>query len=469
MRQVIYWSLDGNIPLLRRPPETNINVAKVVTESDIRPLFRAEVSRLKEYMRRKYGSTAKALMPRGISVVSQVKDYLDDMKSIYADGGLYCQIFFNPVELKWDIRLSKVGALRAFIEKAISFGYLWKNTITKGVYKITDFEKKYLSGLSNEFIILSPGSHIIGLGLLKGDRVIVIKKWLKPPQKVVDEKSTWKDFFEANSIEIEHKVYEGVNLIMKFFNKMKGKRKFIVTFSGGKDSSVVLSLATQAKIDFTALFNDTGLEHRETIAIVKELTNKLGVSLDIIEAPGNFYREVLVKGPPARDYRWCTDYLKINPSKAYFEKKGPAVNIVGLRRVESLSRSRLSLVFKQSRRPDIIGLAPILKWNGLHIWSYIATRRLPYNPLYLVGFERIGCYMCPSANLSELHFTRQVHQNLWSKWSFVLNEIQHRIKVNEKWQKYCLWRWKGLAVKKRELCKAVGDMSLFKIYEYRAT
>jgi len=417
-------------------------------------------------MYEKYGSCSKSLLPRGVALVSQVKDYLDDMKSVYADGGLLCHFYFNPAKLKWCIRLSKIGVLKAVRDHIISYGYLWRRSISKGVYRLNDFEKKFTGGVSDEFAILSSEGKVLGLGVIEGNKVIVIKKWAKPPLEVSEEKSTWREFVEENYTEIEHKVFESLNLLMKFYRKKKRSRKFIVTFSGGKDSSVVLSLAMEAKIDCEVLFNDTGVEHFETISFVKVLANKLGAPLNIIEAPTDFYKKVAEKGPPARDYRWCTDYLKIMPSQKYFARFLRTVNVVGLRRVESSSRSRLGYVFRQSENPDVVGLAPILKWSGIHVWMYIATRGLPYNPLYLVGFERVGCFMCPSANLSELNFTRKVHNELWEPWENILQEVASKLGLNSNWSKYCLWRWKGLGVKKRELCKAIGDMSLYIEYDY---
>jgi len=463
LKQVVYWDLEKNIPLLQRKPR---KLTQIVAESDLRPLFSAEFSRLKHYVYKKYGSCSKSLLPRGVALVSQVKDYLDDMKSVYADGGLLCQFYFNPVELKWHVRLSKIGALKAVRDKVISYGYIWKNSISKGVYRLDDFEKKFTGGVSNEFAVLSPEGKILGLGLIEGSKVVIIKKWAKPPSEALEEKSTWRDFVEENYTEIEHKFFESLNILIKFYKKKKNRRKFIVTFSGGKDSSVVLSLAMEAKIDCEVLFNNTGVEHIETLSFVKVLANKLGAPLKTIEAPADFFKKVAEKGPPARDYRWCTDYLKILPSQKYFAKYSHVVNVVGLRRVESSSRSRLGYVFRQSEKPDVIGLAPILKWTGIHVWLYIATRNLPYNPLYLAGFERIGCFMCPSANLSELDFTRKVHSELWELWENVLQEVASRLQLNNNWSKYCLWRWKGLAVKKRELCKAIGDMSLYIEYDY---
>lgn len=40
---------------------------------------------------------------------------------------------------------------------------------------------------------------------------------------------------------------------------------------------------------------------------------------------------------------------------------------------------------------------PIVDWTDRDIWDYIRSERLPMNPLYSMGFFRVGCIGCPMA------------------------------------------------------------------------
>ena len=40
---------------------------------------------------------------------------------------------------------------------------------------------------------------------------------------------------------------------------------------------------------------------------------------------------------------------------------------------------------------------PIVDWTDRDIWDYIRSERLPMNPLYDMGFFRVGCIGCPMA------------------------------------------------------------------------
>lgn len=48
-------------------------------------------------------------------------------------------------------------------------------------------------------------------------------------------------------------------------------------------------------------------------------------------------------------------------------------------------------------------LAPIKQWSTLHIQLYMIMNNIPLNPLYIKGFYRIGCYICPALRSWELY------------------------------------------------------------------
>ena len=38
---------------------------------------------------------------------------------------------------------------------------------------------------------------------------------------------------------------------------------------------------------------------------------------------------------------------------------------------------------------------PIIEWTDAEVWEYINRYKLPYNPLYDMGYKRVGCIGCP--------------------------------------------------------------------------
>lgn len=40
---------------------------------------------------------------------------------------------------------------------------------------------------------------------------------------------------------------------------------------------------------------------------------------------------------------------------------------------------------------------PIVDWSDQDVWDYIRSEKIPINPLYEMGFYRVGCIGCPMA------------------------------------------------------------------------
>ena len=41
---------------------------------------------------------------------------------------------------------------------------------------------------------------------------------------------------------------------------------------------------------------------------------------------------------------------------------------------------------------------PIIDWSDDDVWEFMSLYHVPYNPLYDMGFKRVGCVGCPMAN-----------------------------------------------------------------------
>ena len=196
-----------------------------------------------------------------------------------------------------------------------------------------------------------------------------------------------------------------LNFMKKFRNQYS---YFVVPWSGGKDSTTALLLAIKAYglSRVKAIYVDTGVDFPHNRDYVKEIAKKL--SVELIEVKARIIEE-LVEGKklPTHENRWCTK-LKI---KALYEAfntissdKSDILVIVGDRDAESELRSKRP-PFREHE--GYYQIAPIKMWSGAHTQLYLLVNDIPLNPLYLMGFYRIGCYICPALRSWEVKIMKE--------------------------------------------------------------
>ena len=233
------------------------------------------------------------------------------------------------------------------------------------------------------------------------------------------------------------------------------KLPLTVSFSGGKDSLVVLDLVSSITKDFTAIYIDTGLEHPQTMEYVTEFTSEKGVRLFTAPAEDAFDENFPLFGPPAKDFRWCCKVCKLAPATKMIEEKFPngTLTIEGNRRLESFSRAYTELIQGNPFVPGQTIVNPIRDWTALDVWLYIIWRELPYNPLYDEDIERVGCWMCPSSLASECAEISRLNPELAKTWGQKLDAWAADNGLPEEFASYGFWRWKQLPPKMRALAE----------------
>lgn len=76
---------------------------------------------------------------------------------------------------------------------------------------------------------------------------------------------------ELQALPLERKILITQTRIIEWYTRYKGQ--VYVSFSGGKDSTVLLTIARQCFPDIEAVFVDTGLEYPEIRQFVKTFDN----------------------------------------------------------------------------------------------------------------------------------------------------------------------------------------------------
>ena len=194
--------------------------------------------------------------------------------------------------------------------------------------------------------------------------------------------------------------------------------KCVVAVSGGKDSQACLKLAlTRFQPDeVVGLFCDTQFEHPLTYQHIDRMRELYGVEIRAI-CNGSVPEEVAkYRKFPRGNTRFCTYNLKIAPSRDFYaalaQEQGCGFEVwVGVRSDESTARAkRYSGVISNETMPmhefmrggypqtlHKLGVScrlPILDWSRADVMEYLAGQE---NPLYSMGFDRVGCFPCLAA------------------------------------------------------------------------
>jgi phosphoadenosine phosphosulfate reductase len=100
----------------------------------------------------------------------------------------------------------------------------------------------------------------------------------------------------------------------------------------------------------------------------------------------------------------------------------------------------------ETARFPTVSAAPIHHWTALHVWLYLFMEKASYNVLYEQGFDRIGCYMCPSSDIAVLRMIEEKYPDLWKDWTEKLEEWRKKHDLKPEWVQEARWRQKGGAV-----------------------
>ena len=200
----------------------------------------------------------------------------------------------------------------------------------------------------------------------------------------------------------------------KDIERLKESR-VVLSMSGGKDSTACALLLERHGIEFDRVFMDTGWDHPATYKYIKEeLEPRFGKveflkshrfengMVDAIRHYGYF---------PDRNYRYCTGDLKYWVINKFFKSLDEdAVNVIGIRREESRSRSNaLSWDYDETLNVDVF--RPIVNHSFDDVIKMHHEGGIAPNPLYLQGFNRVGCFPCIFAKKDEVLKV----SNLWKE------------------------------------------------------
>jgi phosphoadenosine phosphosulfate reductase len=273
---------------------------------------------------------------------------------------------------------------------------------------------------------------------------------------------TMEEVIRANAPHMKNLVRDAVNTIRGIANQKEfSDSPVYVSFSGGKDSLTTLDLTRSAvRKPIKVFFANTGIEFPETVEFVHKFCRENSIDLIEVEVKEAFWESLPNFGPPAKDFRWCCKVCKLAPINSVIEEctRGgrKCLTIDGKRKYESFARARISPKEENPFIPGQVSVFPIRNWRAIEVWLYIYYRKLEYNPLYDLGFERVGCWLCPAELSAEYYRFGELHPELFTRWNEYLLEWANEHGLDSKFIEHSFWRWKSLPPKMLRLSQELG-------------
>lgn len=224
----------------------------------------------------------------------------------------------------------------------------------------------------------------------------------------------------------EHKSIERIKLASDMSLQHYGK-PLVCTYSGGKDSDVMLELFRRSGIHFEVHNSHTTADAPDTVRHIKEIFRRLeleGISCEI-QMPTykgertNMWKLIPQKlMPPTRLVRYCCAVLKetgcsnryiatgvrwnesaSRKARGEFEKvghkKAEAENFSEIMLMNDNTASRRMTELCMQKHKMVVN--PIIDWTHHDIWDYIHSENIKTCELYKRGYDRVGCIGCPMA------------------------------------------------------------------------
>lgn len=227
-------------------------------------------------------------------------------------------------------------------------------------------------------------------------------------------------------MDLEKKAIERIQLASEMSLHHYGK-PLVCTYSGGKDSDVMLELFRRGGIPFEVHNSHTTADAPQTVRHIKEVFKKLeedGIKCTIEMPKYKGKRTSMWKlipeklMPPTRLVRYCCTVLKETgcanryiatgvrwdesvkrKDREEFEKigstKATKEKFTSVMLMNDNDAKRRMSEYCMQKKKMVVN--PIIDWKVSDVWEFIHSEKIPTCELYQCGYDRVGCIGCPMA------------------------------------------------------------------------
>lgn len=212
------------------------------------------------------------------------------------------------------------------------------------------------------------------------------------------------------------------------------EKPIVCVYSGGKDSDVMLELFKRSGVNFEVHHSHTTADAPQTVYYIRKVFAELenqGIKCTI-ELP--FYKGVRTSMwslipqklmPPTRLVRYCCSVLKetgcrnrmiatgIRWDESTSRKSRSAYETIGHKKIDKISVSDEKMLLSDNNEKRMLFekcemkaktvVNPIIDWKNREVWEFYRNECKNHNPLYDMGFTRVGCIGCPMVDKQRWH------------------------------------------------------------------
>lgn len=455
------WCMECNLPILEQRRccacDSSTVSVDVTPPGDVRPAFESDIRLIRETIDKQFGrGGGEFLIPDDKIVLLNGVPHIDRMDEVILDGRVLGTLQYNPgSRYKFIPRMEAARRLAPSLQKSwiiVDDGAI--ESVSSGasvmVSGIVDLDSAIEAG--DEVIVLSSDrkamatgfSRIGGSQMKKNQRGAATKtRWHSKPSDghPLPSRQDWQQVLDANKDVLDVRIDRAIRFVRRVVED--AELPVAVSFSGGKDSLATLLLVLDSGYRPDILFVDTGLEFPETLDYVSQTIEEFDLPLISESAGDSFWKGLETFGPPGKDFRWCCKTSKLGPAARLISKNYPngVLSFIGQRRYESIPRSTKGPVWTNPWVPGQHAASPIQDWTALHVWLYIFSKGVSFNPWYSKGLSRIGCFLCPASDLAELDIVSEELPQ-YERWTSYLEDYAKRSKKESDWLNLGLWRWR---------------------------
>lgn len=226
-------------------------------------------------------------------------------------------------------------------------------------------------------------------------------------------------------MDLEQKAIKRIQMASEMSLHHYGK-PLVCTYSGGKDSDVMLELFRRGA--YLLVHNShTTADAPQTVKHIRDTFRKLeldGIKCEIEMPkykgkPTSMWKLIPEKKiPPTRTARYCCDVLKEQGCKNRYiatgvrwaesakrRKRDEFESITGRKSDKEKFTTTMLMNDNDSKRrmtelcmqKNKMVVNPIIDWKDSDVWEYIRQEKIETCELYQCGYDRVGCIGCPIA------------------------------------------------------------------------